>query len=161
VPGPYAITPSNAAANGAFVPSNYTITYVNGALTVTPAPVPPIVPPIVPPVAPPIAPPIVAPVVALAISTETPELSQLQTTENAAPLVEVAGMNLAVLGTGVRMPAVQVAEVPPAVQFAEVPAPVQAAPQLSGFTDTRIVDPPVMPPTIYVPPQRPRKPDRN
>ena len=38
VPGPYAITPSAAAANGAFLPTNYTITYVNGALTVTPAP---------------------------------------------------------------------------------------------------------------------------
>lgn len=36
VPGPYAITPSNAAANGAFLPSNYTITYLDGALTVTP-----------------------------------------------------------------------------------------------------------------------------
>jgi filamentous hemagglutinin family protein len=38
VPGPYPITPSAAAANGAFLPTNYTITYVNGALTVTPAP---------------------------------------------------------------------------------------------------------------------------
>jgi filamentous hemagglutinin family protein len=38
VPGPYAITPSNAAANGLFDPNNYIITYVNGALTVTPAP---------------------------------------------------------------------------------------------------------------------------
>src|SRR6185503_6995628 len=38
VPGPYTITPSNALANGAFLPSNYTITYVNGVLTVTPAP---------------------------------------------------------------------------------------------------------------------------
>jgi hypothetical protein len=70
-------------------------------------------------------------------------------------------MNLAVLGTGVRMPAVQVAEVPQAVQFAEVQAPVQVAPQLSGFTDTRVVASSVLPPTIYVPPQRPRKPDRN
>ncbi|WP_051676052.1 two-partner secretion domain-containing protein [Polaromonas glacialis] len=37
VPGPYAITPS-AATGGTFTPSNYTITYVDGALTVTPAP---------------------------------------------------------------------------------------------------------------------------
>ena len=34
----YAITPSNALANGAFAPANYTITYVNGTLPVTPAP---------------------------------------------------------------------------------------------------------------------------
>ncbi len=36
-PGPYAITPS-AATGGTFAPGNYTISYVNGALTVTPAP---------------------------------------------------------------------------------------------------------------------------
>ncbi|MBV5276833.1 hypothetical protein JZU56_03160, partial [bacterium] len=34
----YPIIPSAAAANGAFNPANYTITYLNGALTVTPAP---------------------------------------------------------------------------------------------------------------------------
>jgi hypothetical protein len=37
VPGPYSITPS-AATGGTFAPGNYTISYVNGALTVTPAP---------------------------------------------------------------------------------------------------------------------------
>ena len=37
VAGPYAIVPS-AAGGGTFTPSNYTITYVNGALAVTPAP---------------------------------------------------------------------------------------------------------------------------
>src|SRR6185369_9635157 len=37
VPGPYAITPS-AASGGSFTAANYTITYVNGALSVTPAP---------------------------------------------------------------------------------------------------------------------------
>ncbi len=37
VPGPYAITPSSATG-GSFTPSNYTITYLDGALTVTPAP---------------------------------------------------------------------------------------------------------------------------
>lgn len=34
---PYAITPSSASP-GSFVPSNYSITYVNGALLITPAP---------------------------------------------------------------------------------------------------------------------------
>jgi hypothetical protein len=37
VSGTYAITPS-AATGGTFAPGNYTISYVNGALTVTPAP---------------------------------------------------------------------------------------------------------------------------
>jgi filamentous hemagglutinin family protein len=45
---PYAIVPSNAAG-GSFTPSNYSISYVNGALTVTPVPVvpPEVVPPVV------------------------------------------------------------------------------------------------------------------
>ena len=45
---PYAIVPSNAAG-GSFTPSNYSISYVNGALTVTPLPVvpPEVVPPVV------------------------------------------------------------------------------------------------------------------
>ncbi len=34
----YPIIPSAALANGTFLPSNYTISYLNGALTVTPAP---------------------------------------------------------------------------------------------------------------------------
>jgi hypothetical protein len=37
VGSPYAIVPSNATG-GTFTPSNYSISYVNGALTVTPAP---------------------------------------------------------------------------------------------------------------------------
>jgi hypothetical protein len=37
VPGPYAITPSGATG-GTFTPGNYTITYLDGALAVTPAP---------------------------------------------------------------------------------------------------------------------------
>jgi hypothetical protein len=48
---PYVITASNATG-GTFVPSNYSITYVNGVLTVTPAAVVPpvVVPEVVPPV---------------------------------------------------------------------------------------------------------------
>ena len=65
VPGPYAITPS-AATDGTFTPSNYTITYIIGALLVTPAPVPPIIVPpvvVVPPVVPPVVvvPPVIVP----------------------------------------------------------------------------------------------------
>lgn len=48
VGSPYAIVPSNATG-GSFTPSNYSISYVNGALTVTPGPVvpPEVVPPVV------------------------------------------------------------------------------------------------------------------
>ena len=59
-PGPYAITPGKATG-GSFTPSNYAITYVNGALVVIPAvTVPPVVPPVVvePPV---LVPPVVVP----------------------------------------------------------------------------------------------------
>jgi filamentous hemagglutinin family protein len=68
VGSPYAIVASDATG-GTFTPANYTISYVNGALTVTPAAVVPpvIVPPpvvVVPPVVPPIViDPVVAPTV--------------------------------------------------------------------------------------------------
>ena len=65
VGSPYAIVPSNATG-GSFTPSNYSISYVNGALTVTPLPVVPpevvqpvVVVPEVPPVE--VAPEVVVP----------------------------------------------------------------------------------------------------
>ncbi|PVE07385.1 filamentous hemagglutinin N-terminal domain-containing protein [Limnohabitans sp. Rim28] len=102
VPGsPYAIVPSSATG-GTFTPSNYSISYVSGVLTVTPAPVaPPDVPPpavvvpevppiqvepevVVPPVQPPIVgePEVVVPVPVPPVvvlpevpSTETPVIT--------------------------------------------------------------------------------------
>jgi hypothetical protein len=75
---PFAITPS-AATGGTFTPSNYTIGYVNGLLTVLPVPVvvpPVVVPPVVvPPV---VVPPVVVPpaevpsVVVPPVETENP-----------------------------------------------------------------------------------------
>jgi hypothetical protein len=62
---PYAIAPS-AATGGTFTPGNYSISYVNEVLAVTPAPVvPPVEPPVVePPVEPPVVvPPVEPPVV--------------------------------------------------------------------------------------------------
>ena len=136
---PYAITPSNATG-GTFTPSNYTtITYVNGAMAVTPViqPIPVVVPPVTPPVV---------------VAAETPQVQEtVEGTLISSPLIQnsvgsvsggLAGLNLTVIGAGVRMPPVQLAETPP----------VQPAP---------VVVPPEMPPKIYVPPQRPRKPDRN
>jgi hypothetical protein len=59
---PYAIAPSNATGGG-FSPANYTVQYVNGALTVaSPFIVPPVEPPVLPPVLPPVEPPVEPPV---------------------------------------------------------------------------------------------------
>jgi filamentous hemagglutinin family protein len=166
VPGPYAITPSSATG-GTFTPANYTVTYVNGALTVTPVVPPPVV------VTPPFSPP---PVV---LAAETPQIQEtVQDTLTSSPLIQysvgavtggLTGLNLAVIGTGVRMPPVQVAEVlVPMVPVAAVPEapPVQPTPvvvprEAPPVQPTPFVVPPEAPPTIYVPPQRPRKPDRN
>jgi hypothetical protein len=93
---PYAITASNAGG-GTFTPGNYTIDYVNGVLTVTPALVPPpvaptyIAPPVtpvtwVPVIAPPqlppqlltIAPPMAPPVMLVVAPPERPVVVQEQ-----------------------------------------------------------------------------------
>jgi hypothetical protein len=48
---------------GTFAPGNYSISYINGALTVVPPViVPPVEPPVLPPVEPPVLPPVVPPV---------------------------------------------------------------------------------------------------
>jgi hypothetical protein len=106
VPGsPYAIVPSNAIG-GTFTPSNYNISYVNGALTVTPAPVvPPDVPPPVvvvpeePPiqvepevVAPPVQPPIVVePEVVIPVPEQPvvvlPEVPSTETPSTETPVI--------------------------------------------------------------------------
>jgi hypothetical protein len=81
---PYAIVPSNATG-GTFTPSNYSISYVNGALVVTPAVVvPPIEPPelVDPEVVPPEIPVVVEPVVVPpseppSVATTNPEPSAM------------------------------------------------------------------------------------
>jgi hypothetical protein len=66
---PYPITPSNATG-GTFTPGNYTTSYVNGVLTVTPAVV---LPPVVaPPVAPPGVP--IGPLLPVVFVGSPPEL---------------------------------------------------------------------------------------
>jgi hypothetical protein len=139
---PYAITPSDATG-GSFTPANYTIGYVNGALTVVP-----------------LAQVQTAPAFASAETTVSQPTATLSgdTTNSTAPLQYyggsvsggLQGLNLAVLGTGVRMPPIQLAEnspepVPVVVPVAEpVAAPAEA------------------PPAIFVPPPvRARKQDRN
>jgi hypothetical protein len=65
----------------------------------------------------------------------------------------MAGLNLTVIGAGVRMPPVQAVYTPPVPPPPVVVPPVVVPP---------VVVPPVTPPpAIYVPTERPRKPDRN
>jgi hypothetical protein len=115
------------------------------AVVPVPAPIVPVLPePVTPPA--PLTPPFSVP--PLVVAPETPEL---QTTESAAPLLYAAGLNLAVIDTGVRMPPVQLAARPPLP-----PAPVIVPPEAPPV----VVVPREVPP-VYVPPLRPRKPDRN
>ena len=93
VPGPYAITPSGASG-GTFNPSNYTITYVNGALAVTPANLLSGVPPV-------------------QVSGNTMPGFVQGHTVNPSLSMQTSGLNLTVMGTGVRMPPIEVAETTP------------------------------------------------
>ena len=143
--GAYPIIPSGQSA------VNYTITYVNGALAVIAVVVPPVV---VPPV---VVPPLVVPPVAEVPVVEAPAAwpsvvmpDETQPVQNFVDSTSggMAGLNLTVIGAGVRMPPVQAVYTPP------VPPPPVVAPPV-------VVPPVTPPPAIYVPPERPRKPDRN
>jgi hypothetical protein len=143
--GAYPIIPSGQSA------VNYTITYVNGALAVIAVVVPPVV---VPPV---VVPPLVVPPVAEVPVVEAPAAwppvvmpDEMQPVQNFVDSTSgrMAGLNLTVIGAGVRMPPVQAVYTPP------VPPPPVVAPPV-------VVPPVTPPPAIYVPTERPRKPDRN
>jgi len=158
VPGPHAITPSAPLVNGAFLPTNYTITFVDGALTVTPLPAPPV---------PPRTPTETTPIESMPI--ESLPIASLPGVTGG----ETSGLGLSVLDGGVRTPPTLLADT--------TPVPLPPAPQLSGFVPppavappppvqqvqpVQPVQPPVIvpvpaPPVLYVPPQRPRKQDRN
>ena len=135
-----------------------------GSIIAAPPVVPPVVviPPVSPPVVPPVVPPIVPPVVvvppvetppvetapvALALET-SPEAPQLEFAPETMPVQD--RLNLAVIGTGVRMP-------PPL--FAYLP-PVPPAPVIVPPVAPPVVVPPAPPPPMYVPPVLPPKPDR-
>ncbi len=188
---PYAITPSNAAG-GSFVPSNYTIGYVDGVLTVNPASdsggdaeVPALV---------------VAPLPASSGGTEAPVVVITQPFTAAGSLVsgvnvtqtnpsvasrdlrgktpvEVglvafapAGLNLTVVGNGVRMPLYLVADTLPIqpgqdnvsvqtqiVQPVPITLPVATLPaRLTPTISLRDAEP-----GTYTPPHYPRKQDRH
>jgi hypothetical protein len=160
VPGPYAITPSNATG-GTFTPSNYTITYVDGALLVTPIPVPPVVPPVEPPVVPPVEPPIVPPVVppieppvvppvVPPLGEATPTLPEERLGHEETPPTTVPPWVPIVVQTST--PPQLLALLPPAPPRQRLVVIEQAPP---------VVAPVAAPPAIYVAPHRPRKQDRN
>ena len=175
VPGPYAITPS-AATGGSFTPTNYAITYVDGALLVTPAPVPPIVVPpvvVVPPVAPPVVvvppvivvppvvvvPPIVPPVdVVPPIVVVPPVTPPDVTTPGVTPPVELA------TAPAEEAPEVPQLELAPALPVQDrlnlvvVGTGVRMPPVLVAATPPLIVPPvapPVPPAPLVVPPEAP------
>ncbi|MCX7173367.1 MAG: MBG domain-containing protein [Proteobacteria bacterium] len=170
-PGPYAITPS-AATGGTFTPSNYTITYLDGALAVTPVVVPPIViPPVVipPDVIPPvIIPPVVIPPEVVPPVVTPPEVTPPGTVPSAPaaagamPFVEQAELSPEQQGT----PGAQVipllivpAKVLP-VALVVVPArPPAIAP--APVPPAIVPLPAEAPPKAYVAPVHPRKQDRN
>jgi hypothetical protein len=175
VPGPYAITPS-AATGGSFTPTNYAITYVDGALLVTPAPVPPIIVPpvvVVPPVAPPVVvvppvivvppvvvvPPIVPPVdVVPPIVVVPPVTPPDVTTPGVTPPVELAA------APAEEAPEVPQLELAPALPVQDrlnlvvVGTGVRMPPVLVAATPPLIVPPvapPVPPAPLVVPPEAP------
>jgi len=162
---PYVVEPSNATG-GTFTPVNYTIQYVNGALTVTsPVIVPPVEPPVLPPVEPPVEPPVLPPVEP---PVEPPVLPLTQ-----GPLLDVEqGMStVSVLDTKpvwlTIAPLLKVTQGP--VTFPPAPTPI-AAPAVPLPTpipeivqDKKEVTAPPVPVLPAVPflPTRPLKQDRN
>jgi hypothetical protein len=173
VGSPYAIHAS-AATGGTFVPSNYTITYVDGILTVLPvAVVPPVViPPIV--ISPVVIPPVVLPPVVTAPTLAPPvvDIPEVHPTTVAPPVAElppvVIDPSVAPLHQGA-VDAVSVEQSRPKVPKKDVnPALLVVA------TQARIVQGPVIfpaavallnseqpRPRLLVLPLRPPKQDRN
>jgi filamentous hemagglutinin family protein len=164
-PGPYAIVPS-AATGGTFTPSNYTIAYVNGSLAVTAAGVPPtgipggvpaaFTPPtvvvpssIVPPaVAPTVLPP---PIPLVVVPPSPPFVAPPAATPPPAATLPPPAATLP-------PPA---ATLPPPVATLPPPAPPVAVPPETPAVPETPLAPPAPPPERYVPPQYPRKQDRN
>jgi len=137
---PYPITPS-IATGGTFTPSNYTIGYVNGALTVLPLVPPPVV---VPPVE-----PVIVPGETSGIVSEE-MLGGEEVVTPAASLVVVPAW----------MPTVVLAKTP-AELLSILPASVPVEKPTVVPEQMPIIVPALTPPKIYVAPHRPNKQDRN
>jgi filamentous hemagglutinin family protein len=156
---PYVITPSGAT--GTLVPTNYTITYVNGLLTVTPLVVipPVVVPPVVPPVVvPPVVPPVVVPPVVPPVVVP-PVVPPVVVPPVVPPVVVPPVVPPVVVPPVVVPPVVPPVVVPPVVPPVVVPPvvpPVEVPPEV--LVEWPVVPPqlvpPVWPPTV-VPPNLP------
>jgi hypothetical protein len=162
---PYAITPSGAIG-GTFTPSNYTIAYNNGVLTVTPAIVPPIVtppvvvPPIVTPpvVVPPVEPPpvVIPPVVVPPVENPPVDVPPIENPPVVVP--PVTPVTWVPVVTPPATPPELLTLVPPTpVVRPAPPAPVP----VPVFVPTPIVTPVAPPPAVYLAPVHLRKQDRN
>ena len=149
-PGAYPITPSNPTG-GTFTPSNYAVTFVNGALTVTPLPVVPSIPVVAPPGTTPGTPPGTSSV----IVQTAPVLGPRGTLPGDIALVVAPQQDVFEPVLIVQAP---IAIAPPA---GPTSPPTVLTPPVVPVAKPPVVVPRAAPPTPYVPPQRPRKPDRN
>ena len=165
---PYAITPSGATG-GTFTPSNYTIAYNTGVLTVTPAVVPPIVtppvavlpvepPPVVTPpvVVPPVEPPPVVTPPVVVSPVEPPPVVVPPTETPPVVVPPVTPVTWVPVVTPPARPSELLTLVPPAPVVA--PAPLAPVPV---FVPAPNVTPVAAPPALYVAPVHLRKQDRN
>jgi len=147
------VEPSHAMG-GTFTPANYTIQYVNGALTVTSLV---IVPPVEPPVLPPVEPPVEPSVQPL---TQGPLLDVEQGTSTASVLVtKPVWLTIAPLLRVTQGPVTFPANpIPIAAPAVPLPAPIPEIVQ-----DKKEVTAPPVPVLPAVPflPTRPLKQDRN
>lgn len=153
---PYGVTPS-AATGSAFAASNYTITYVNGALTVVPTttPITPVTPPAQPPVVPTPVPPVVeVPIVVVPVTESTAADVKPGTEAQVAGnffIPPVPEQNAPLLITQVQMNAQALRD---PVLFAVIAAPV--VPVVEAVGSSQAVAAPMV--GLF---RRPRRQDRN
>ena len=174
---PYAITPSEATG-GTFTPSNYTISYANGALTVNPAPVPAIPAPVA--VSPPPLVEVPAPVavtppplveVPAPVAVTPPPMAEVPAPVTATPATMAPKESLPSIAEPVtelaEAPVVTTANAPPELLTLAVPSPSPSPLAAVPLGPEPVLIPaPVIvsvlpPPAVYVAPVRPRKQDRN
>lgn len=139
---PIVITPGSAT--GTITASNYAITLLNGALSVTPAGV---IPPVVPPV-------VVPPIATTPIETTPVETTPIETASMEPE--EMMGPETTLVTTPAWTPTVVQTTTPPQL-LALLPLDVPVI----AMTPVPIIMPAEAPPAIYAPPVRPRKQDRN
>jgi len=131
---PYVITASNATG-GTFAKANYSISYVNGVLTllppvVTPTAIPPVIPPAIPPVTPlvtkPAIPPATRPVTPSTGKTEgiTTSLPNTNNLPSDNVPTEVQNVTMTVLENGINLPA----SVLPGTPLISTTIPIASAP---------------------------------